>query len=71
MDNKVLTEKVREAIKRNDLLSFRFYEDGSGAQFNIYDPTGDHGLPCDWCISLPIDNAIDVLSGKWINIKRK
>ena len=47
MDNKVLTEKVREAIKRNDLLSFRFYEDGSGAQFNIYDPTGDHGLPCE------------------------
>lgn len=71
MGNKALTEKVREAIKRNDLLSFRFHEDGSGTQFNIYDPTGDHGLPCDWCISLPIDNAIDVLSGKWINIKRR
>lgn len=71
MNKEALTEKVREAIKRNDLLDFRFHEDGSGAQFHIYDPTGYHGLPCGQSISLSIDNAIEVLSGKWINIKRK
>ena len=63
MGNKELTEKVREAIKGNNLLSVHFYSDGSGAQFCIYDPTGDHGLPCDTLISLSMESAIEVVSG--------
>lgn len=71
MENKELTKKVKEAIERNDLLDFRFYPDGSGAQFHIYEPTGYHGLPCDQSISLHIDDAIEAVSGKWINVKRR
>lgn len=56
-------DKVREALENKRFLKVEFYKDGSGAYFHIIDPHGDHGLPCDLAISLPIAEAMQVISG--------
>lgn len=56
-------EKIRNAIKYNHLYSIRFNNDGSGAEFYYFDPTGDHGCPCTMSSSLPIDETIKIVAG--------
>lgn len=57
------TKKVQEALANGKCLSVRFYADGSGADFHIIDPHGDHGLPCSWSIGLPIEDAMQCVCG--------
>lgn len=59
------TKKVQEALANGKCLSVHFYADGSGAEFHIIDPHGDHGLPCDWLIGLPIEDAMNCVYGFW------
>ena len=56
-------DKVREALENKRCLKVEFYRDGSGAQFHIIDPHGDHGLPCDIAMSFPIAEAMQIISG--------
>lgn len=61
--NQERIEKVREALTNGKCLKVEFYRDGSGAAFHIIDPDGDHGLSCDVSILLPIDEAMQAVSG--------
>lgn len=62
-NNQELVDKVREALTNGKCFKVEFYRDGSGAAFHIIDPHGDHGLPCDVRIHLPINEAIQAVSG--------
>lgn len=63
MDNQERIKKVRDALSNGKCLSVEFYKDGSGASFHFIDPHGDHGMPCDWVISFPMNKAIQIISG--------
>ena len=63
MTQKERIEKVREALNNGKCLSVEFYKAASGARFDFIDPHGDHGLPCDWSMSFPIEEAIQIISG--------
>lgn len=63
MDTQRRIEKVRHALDNNNVRSIEFYKDGSGACFEYYDPTGDHGLPCTWSASFNIKDAMTIIAG--------
>lgn len=63
MDNQERIEKVREALNNGKCLSVEFFSDGSGARFHFIDPHGDHGLPCDWAMSFPIEEVMQIIRG--------
>lgn len=56
-------KSLRKAMELGNVSSIEFYKDGSGACFNWYDPTGDHGMPCTWATSLNIEEAMAVIAG--------
>lgn len=59
----ITIKKIREAIENGNFFNVSFDKDGSGAVFYYIDNTGNHGLPCSVCSSLPIEDAVKVLSG--------
>ena len=54
---------VITALDNGKVYSVNFYGDGSGAAFEYYHPTADHGLPCTMRSSFNIKQVQIILAG--------
>lgn len=54
---------VITALDNGKVYSVDFYGDGSGAAFEYYHPTADHGLPCTMLSTFNIKQAQIILAG--------
>ena len=54
---------VITALDNGKVYSVDFYGDGSGAAFEYYHPTADHGLPCTMRSSFNIKQVQIILAG--------
>lgn len=54
---------VITALDNGKVYSVDFYDDGSGAAFEYYHPTADHGLPCTKHSSFNIKQVQIILAG--------
>lgn len=53
---------VITALDNGKVYSVDFYGDGSGAAFEYYHPTADHGLPCTMLSTFNIKQAQIILA---------
>lgn len=69
-DVRVRMRRVIDAISFGALISLSFHHDGSGVGFYYVDTTCNHGMPGSVVSYFPIDQAMIILMGVNLPIKR-